>query len=263
MKALFRIIAALIAALVAAFSYFTQTETNPVTGEKQRIGMSVEQEIALGLQAAPKMAQQYGGLSADRAASEMVKRVGQKIVNTNLEESPYRFDFHLLADSSTVNAFALPGGQVFITQGLLKRLQNEDQLAGVLGHEIGHVIGRHSAEQVAKAKLTEGLTGAAVIATYDPNNPSSMGTAAVAALIGNMVNMKYGRSDELESDQMGVNYVANAGYRLEAMLEVMQILEAAGGKQRQAEFFSTHPSPQNRMEKIRETIAARQVKPVQ
>jgi predicted Zn-dependent protease len=258
MRGLLRILFALFAAIAAAFTYFTNTEKNPVTGENQRISMSVEQEIALGLQAAPKMAEQFGGLSTDRKASEMVKRVGQKIVNTTVaESSPYRFDFHLLADTKTINAFALPGGQIFMTQGLLKRLKNEDQLAGVLGHEIGHVIGRHSAEHLAKAKLTEGLTGAAVIATYDPGNPRSMGTATVAALIGNMLTMKFGRDDELESDRFGVNFVADAGYRPEAMIEVMKILGEAGGSDRPVEFFSTHPNPENRITKIKQAIVER------
>jgi predicted Zn-dependent protease len=151
----------------------------------------------------------------------------------------------------------LPGGQVFITEGLLKRLKSEDQLAGVLGHEIGHVIGRHSAEQVAKAKLTQGLTGAAVIATFDPNNPRSVGTAAMAALIGKMVNIKFGRDDELESDKLGVDFMADTGYRPESMVEMMQILAEAGGNQRPPEFFSTHPNPENRITRIKEAIAER------
>ena len=258
MRVLLRILFALFAAIAAAFTYFTNTERNPVTGENQHISMSVEQEIALGLQAAPKMAEQFGGLSTDRKAAGTVKRVGQKIVDATVaESSPYRFDFHLLADDTTINAFALPGGQIFMTQGLLKRLKNEDQLAGVLGHEIGHVIGRHSAEHLAKAKLTQGLTGAAVIATYDPSNPRSMGTAAVAALIGNMMTMKFGRDDELESDRFGVNFVAEAGYRPEAMIEVMKILGEASGGKRPAEFFSTHPNPENRIVNIKQAIVER------
>jgi predicted Zn-dependent protease len=109
---------------------------------------------------------------------------------------------------------------------------------------------------LAKAKLTQGLTGAAVIATYDPNNPRSMGTAAVAALIGNMMTMKFGRDDELESDRFGVNFVAEAGYRPEAMIEVMKILGEAGGKM-PAEFFNTHPNPENRIAKIKQAIVER------
>jgi beta-barrel assembly-enhancing protease len=250
----------LIAIAIAAFSlitYFSNSEFNPVTEEKQRISMTVEQEIALGLQATPRLAEQYGGLHPDQKAREYVKKVGRDLVKkTVVVETPYQFDFHLLADDKTVNAFALPGGQVFITAALFNQLKTEDQLAGVLGHEIGHVVARHGAQQMAKAKLTQGLTGAAVIATYDPDNPASAGSAAVAAMIGNLINMKYGRDDELESDRLGVKFMYDSNYDPKAMIEVMNILSEAGGPNRQPEFFSTHPNPENRIQKIRQAIEA-------
>lgn len=254
-RLIIRFLIAIAIAIFSLFTYFSNTELNPVTNEKQRISMTVEQEIALGLQATPKLAEQYGGLHPDAAARNHVKRVGQSLVeNTVVSDTPYKFDFHLLADDKTVNAFALPGGQIFITAALYNRLQTEDQLAGVLGHEIAHVIARHGAEQMAKAKLTQGLTGAAVIATYDPESPSSAGSAAVAALIGNLINMKFGRDDELESDKLGVRFMADSKYEPEAMIEVMKILSEAGGPNRQPEFFSTHPNPENRIQKIKEAI---------
>jgi beta-barrel assembly-enhancing protease len=250
----------LIAIAIAAFSiitYFSNSEFNPVTEEKQRISMTVEQEIALGLQATPKLAQQYGGLHPDEKARAYVKKVGQDMVKkTVVVQTPYQFDFHLLADDKTVNAFALPGGQIFITAALFNQLKTEDQLAGILGHEIGHVVARHGAQQMAKAKLTQGLTGAAVIATYDPDNPASAGSAAVAAMIGNLINMKYGRDDELESDRLGVKFMYDSNYDPKAMIEVMNILSEAGGPNRQPEFFSTHPNPENRIQKIRQAIEA-------
>lgn len=248
----------LIAIAIAAFSlitYFSNSEFNPVTDEKQRISMTVEQEIALGLQATPELAQQYGGLHPDKKARDYVQKVGQDLVKrTVVVETPYQFDFHLLADNQTVNAFALPGGQIFITAALFNQLKSEDQLAGILGHEIGHVVARHGAQQMAKAKLTQGLTGAAVIATYDPENPASAGSAAVAAMIGNLINMKFGREDELESDRLGVRFMSESEYKPEAMIEVMQILSEAGGPNRQPEFFSTHPNPENRIQRIRQAI---------
>ncbi|MGB4853219.1 MAG: M48 family metalloprotease, partial [Ignavibacteria bacterium] len=154
------IIAALIA-IVALISYYSKTDVNPITGEKQRVSLTQEQEVVLGLQSAPKMIQEFGGEVQDPQIRDMVTKVGQKIVNgTEAGRSKYKFNFHVLSDPNTVNAFALPGGQVFITMGLLKLLKNEDQLAGVLGHEIGHVIGRHSAEHMAKQELTQGLLSA-------------------------------------------------------------------------------------------------------
>ncbi|MBA3533700.1 MAG: M48 family metalloprotease [Ardenticatenales bacterium] len=247
--ALFLVIAALI-------SYFSLSQYNEVTGETQRISLSPQQEIALGLQAAPEMIAQHGGEHPNAEAQATVDRIGMRIVaQSAAKNSPYEYEFHLLADDQTINAFALPGGQVFITQALLNRLETEGQLAGVLGHEIGHVVGRHSAEHIAKAQLTEGLTGAAVLATYDPDNPNSQGGAQIALLIGKLVNMRFGRNDELESDALGVRFLAESGYDPRAMIRVMEILaEASEGQAKPPEFFNTHPNPQNRIARIETAI---------
>jgi len=251
-----RLIVAAIAAIIAIVGYFGATQLNPVTQEKQHISMTAEQEIALGRQAAPEMEQQFGGLSQDQALQAKVTDLGNVIVKgSDAGKSPYQFEFHVLADQQTINAFALPGGQVFITEALMKLLQTDGELAGVLSHEIFHVVGRHSAEQAARAQLSDGLTGAAVMATYDPNDPSSTGSAQVAQLIGQMVNMSYGRDDELESDNQGVHYMAQSGYDPRAMVSVMQKLEQASNGQEPPEFFSTHPNPERRIEKIQEQVA--------
>lgn len=251
-----RLVIAAIVAIVSIVTYYSQREYNPVTDEVQHVDLSPEQEVALGLQAAPQMAEQHGGLHPDAEARALVERVGRRIVERSAaRETPYRYEFHLLADEDTINAFALPGGQVFITAGLAKRMQTEGQLAGVLGHEIGHVVARHGAEHLAKARLTQGLTGAAVLATYDPNDPASRGSAAVAALIGNLVNMRFGRNDELESDKLGVRFTGEGGYDPRAMLEVMRILAEAASGPRPPEFFSTHPNPDRRVQRIEAEIA--------
>jgi predicted Zn-dependent protease len=255
MRAPLRFVIGILIAVFSLATYWCNREYNPVTGETQHIDMTTDQEIALGLQAAPEMAAQYGGLHSDREAASRVKEIGQRIVqSTKAKETPYQFDFHLLADENTINAFALPGGQIFITAGLLKQLSTEGQVAGVLGHEIGHVVGRHSAEQMAKSKLTQGLSGAAAIATYDPNNPSSASGAAAAAMIGKLMNLRYGREDELESDKLAVTFTAQAGYDPRAMIGVMQILAQGSGGSNGPEFFQTHPNPENRVAKIEQAI---------
>ncbi|TAE38905.1 MAG: M48 family peptidase [Runella slithyformis] len=249
-----RLLIALIMGAVALIGYYSKTQVNPVTGRKQQVSMTPQEEVALGLQSAPQMAAEYGGLHNDARARELVKRIGESIIgNTEAGESPYQFQFHLLADPETINAFAIPGGQVFITMGLLKRLKTEDQLAGVLGHEIGHVIGRHSAQQMAKQELVSGLAGAASAAMSDPNSPS--GSAYITQYVANLMNLKYGRDDELEADDFGVKYLVKTGRNPDAMLEVIEILAQAGGKDRPAEFQSTHPSPENRVIKIKEAMA--------
>jgi predicted Zn-dependent protease len=250
-----RLLFAAIIGIASVISYCASRQDNPVTGETQYIGITVEQEIALGLQAAPQMAQEFGGLDPDENAQAIVDQIGNAVLQSSpASQTPYEYDFHLLQDNQTINAFALPGGQIFVTRALFDRLQTEGELAGVLGHEIGHVVARHSAEHIAKAQLTEGLTGAAVIATYDPDNPASANTAQVAALIGELINLKFGRDDELEADFLGVCFMNDTGYDPQEMINVMEILESASQGNDPPEFFSTHPSPENRIQKIQAAI---------
>ena len=250
-----RLIMAAAIAIFSLISYFGTTQNNPTTGEVQHIGITPDQETALGLQAVPEMEQQFGGEDSNANDQAIVDQVGNKVLQgSSAGNSPYQFEFHLLADPQTINAFALPGGQVFITRALYEKLQTEGELAGVLGHEIGHVVGRHSAEQIAKTQLTEGLTGAAIIASYDPNNPSSAGSAQIAALIGQLVSLKFTRADETEADKFGVCFMNEAGYDPNEMVGVMQVLEAASSGNEPPEFFSTHPSPANRIQQIQSDI---------
>ena len=246
-----RLIIAVVIALMAIVTYFSSTSENPLTGEKQRVAMSPEQEIALGYKSAPQMAAQMGGLSQNEKAQALVKQLGQRLVAQSFAaKSPYKFSFHVLADPKTVNAFALPGGPIFITEGLLRLLKTEAELAGVLGHEIGHVIARHSSERLAKQQLTQGLLGALVVGSGDYT------TAQIGQVVGSMINMSYGREDELESDALGIRIMAETGYDPRAMIRVMEVLaKASGGGSRQPEFFSTHPAPENRAERIKEAIA--------
>lgn len=234
---------------IVAFAFiqkWSNTETNPYTGRSQHITMSSDQEIAIGLQSAPEMAQQHGGLYPDERLQSFVDAVGNKLVNSSIaRDTPYKYDFHLLADDQTINAFALPGGQCFITYALFSQL-NEAQLAGVLGHEIGHVIGRHSAERIAKGDFWQTLTMGASVG-------GDMG--GLVQGIGQNTLLKNGRGDELESDELGVLFMIQSGYDPYEMIRVMQILKAAGGPNRIPEFQSTHPDPENRIEKIKEAIA--------
>jgi beta-barrel assembly-enhancing protease len=250
-----RLIFALLIAGVSLFSYFSSRQDNPVTGETQYIDITPDQEIAMGLQAAPEMEAEFQGEDPNQNDQATVDQVGNTIVqNSPAGQTPYQYDFHLLADTQTVNAFALPGGQVFITRALYDLLQSQGELAGVLGHEISHVVARHSAEQIAKTKLTDGLTGAAVIATYDPNNPSSANSAQIAMLIGQMINLKYSRDDELEADKYGVCFMKDAGFDPNGMIKVMQVLQSLDQGGNTPEFFSTHPNPASRITRIQEAI---------
>ncbi len=234
--------------LFSLFKYYSNREENPYTGKKQSITLTPKDEIAIGLRSAPQMAQQHGGLYPSQEAQDLVDRVGNALVNNSIaRQTPYRYEFHLLRDPKTINAFALPGGQIFITYALYSKLENEDQLAGVLGHEIGHVLGRHSAERMAKQGLTQGILSGVMVGGGD-------GAGQMGAMVANAINMKYGRGDELESDELGVRFMIDAGYEPEQMIGVMKILKAAAGPNRTPEFQSTHPDPENRIQKIKEAI---------
>lgn len=233
---------------IVAFAFVrrcNQQEVNLYTGRTQAISLSPEQEIAIGLQSAPGMAQQHGGLHPDNRYQALVDDIGNTLVQSSIaKNTPYKYEFHLLADERTINAFALPGGQIFITYALFSKLENQDQLAGVLGHEIGHVLGKHSNERITDSKYWQTLiVGAGAI---------DMG--AVAQQIGQGTLLKNGRDDELESDELGVHFMIDAGYNPEEMIGVMKILKSAAGPNRVPEFQSTHPDPENRIEHIKESI---------
>jgi predicted Zn-dependent protease len=209
--------------------------------------MTAQQEIALGQQSAPRLVDELGGMSSDNSAQQLVDDIGNRIVNNSVAaQTPWEFEFHVL-DADMVNALALPGGQIFITDALLSRLDREE-IAGVLAHEIVHVLARHSAQRMAKSELTNGLVGAVAVASGEA------GAAQTAAVVGQLINMQYGREDEIQSDTLGVCLMIDAGYDPSGMREVMQVLAEASEGARPPEFFSTHPDPGNRIERINETI---------
>ena len=246
----------LIAGAIILFSivtYAAKSQLNPITGKHQRVGLSVNDEILMGLQGAPQM----GRVSNDFEAQRRIEIVGARLINTLEQQlalegkrNPYPFEFHLLADQQTVNAFAIPGGQIFVTEALYHRLRTDGQIAGVLGHEMGHVIERHGSEQMAKQGLIQGIAGAAGVAGGDINSTRA------AAYVGNIVSMKYGREAETESDEWGVKLMILAGYSPEHLLTVMDVLEQSSGGSGPPEFLSTHPRPKNRREYIQKIIDA-------
>lgn len=252
-----RLIIAAAIALFALISYYGKPgDENQITGQIERVAFPEEKdEIALGLQALPEITRQFGGRVRGPDA-DTVALMGTRLVRALEEDlaqkgrtNPYEFRFHLLADRNTVNAFALPGGQIFITQALFDRLGSEGQLAGVLGHEMGHVIARHGNKRMAQDQLFTGLATAAGIGGGGDINSMRM-----AQLAKQMVSMNYGRQDEYESDKWGVTICLLAGYDPHAMIGLMEVLAEAGGEG-PPEIMSTHPKPANRIEYIKNVIA--------
>jgi predicted Zn-dependent protease len=244
---LIRLILGLIFAIGGLFNYYGNTSQNPVTGENQRVQLTPRQEIVLGLQSRQQMAARHGGLFPDQGLQNYMDQVGQRIVQrSSASKSPYTYEFHLLRDPQTVNAFALPGGQVFITAALLGQMKSEAQLAGVFGHEVGHVVGRHGAEHLAKQQLAA-----------SGGQDGGQGAAAIAQAANQLVDLRYGREDESESDRLGLQFMLDAGYDPRGILEVMQILAKSAGSGRQPEFLSSHPDPGNRFQALKAAIQKR------
>jgi predicted Zn-dependent protease len=247
---LVRLILGAVFLLGGLFSYFGNVDINPVTGEKQRVQLTPRQEVVLGMQSRQQMAQQHGGLFPNETLQAYIDQVGDRLVkSSDARKSPYPFEFHLLRDQKTINAFALPGGQVFLTAALLARMDSEAQLAGVLGHEIGHVVGRHGAEHLAKQQLGGSLINAAGVAASGGQDGGQM-AATIAQAASQLVNLRYGRKDESESDRLGLQFMTQASYDPRGILEVMKILAQAAKGGRQPEFLSSHPDPGNRFEDL-------------
>ncbi|MGJ3237470.1 MAG: M48 family metalloprotease [Anaerolineae bacterium] len=246
-SAVIRLLIGLGIAAFSLFSYFASAQYNDVTGENQYVSISPRQEIALGLQSAPSLVQEFGGEYRDDEVQETISTIGFDLVNNSIaRDEPWQWEFTVL-DSEVINAFALPGGQVFITTGMLERL-DENEVAAVLAHEIVHVLARHGAQRLAQNDLTNGLIGAVSVASGDAN------ASQTAAVIAQLVNLQYGREDELQSDRLGVCLMIEAGYDPEGMIGVQRVLESISSGQRQPEFLSTHPDPGNRIREIQDTI---------
>ncbi len=254
MSLIIRLILGLVFVIGGLFSYYGHSDVNPVTGEKQRVQLTPRQEVVLGLQSRQQMAAQYGGLFPNERLQAYVKTVGDRVAQRSIAgKSPYPFEFHLLRDPKVVNAFALPGGQIFITAALLAQMNSEAQLAAVFGHEIGHVVGRHGAEHLAKQQLAGALVNAVGI-TASGGQDGGQSAAAIAQAVEQMVDLRYGRKDESESDRFGLQFMLEAGYDPRGILEVMQILKQVSAGSRQPEFLRSHPDPGNRLETLQGLI---------
>ena len=235
--------AALVAAGIAC-------ATNSATGKKQLMLVSEAQEIAMG-KAADQQAFAAYGLYPDARVQAYVERLGRGLAaKSERPELPWSFK---VVDDPAVNAFALPGGYIYVTRGIMAHLRSEAELVAVLGHEIGHVTGRHSASQMSKQQLAMGalMVGMAV-------KPELQRFGGLAQQALGLLFMKFGRDDENQADELGLRYMTREAYDPREMLEVFGVLDgvtrAAGGGGRMPDWLSTHPSPENRSAHIQGQI---------
>lgn len=216
---------------------------NPVTGKKEFVLISEGQEIAIGEENYPITTQINGGLFQDAELQRYVERVGQRIASFSHRPN-LRYEFNVV-NSSQVNAYALPGGKISITRGLLSRIENEDQLAAVLGHEIGHVAARHSAVQITRTTLAR----IAIAGLGSLGRLYYLGSTYAATLL----LLKYSRDQERQADLLGLEYMEKAGYNPVGMLQVMEILKRISKREpsKLEALFQSHPLPEERVENIR------------
>jgi predicted Zn-dependent protease len=239
--------------VIITAAYLSGCAANPVTGKQDFVLMSEEQEIGLGRKAHKQILQQYS-VYDDPALQQYVSNIVEELSAKSHRE---QLIFHVtVLDSPQVNAFALPGGYVYITRGIMAYMNSEAELAGVLGHEIGHVTARHGVQQQSSAQVAELLSTAVAIATGSREIADATNIAGTALIRG------YGREHELEADRLGAEYLAKVGYDPEEMINVVGILASQENFDKQIAkeegreprayhgTFSTHPSNDKRLQEV-------------
>jgi predicted Zn-dependent protease len=240
-----------IAALVACSLLMVSCSSNPATGKRQIAFISEEQEVAMGREADQQVVQSLG-LYQDEEVQAYVNRLGQQLARESERPNlPWTFR---VVDDPVVNAFAFPGGYIYVTRGLMTHLSNEAELVSVLGHEIGHVTGRHSVEQMSKQQLAQigfiaGMLIKPELAQYSDLAQTGLG----------LMFLKYGRDDEREADDLGLRYMTRENYDPREMPQVFEVLRRVSEQQgggRVPGWMSTHPTPENRIERIESQLAS-------
>ncbi|HLL48728.1 MAG TPA: M48 family metalloprotease [Longimicrobiaceae bacterium] len=219
---------------------------NPVTGERQLSLVSESQEVQIGQQAAQEAAQSIG-LVEDPALQAYVQRIGAGLAaRSERPNLPWSFR---VVDDPTPNAFALPGGPIFVTRGLLGIVNSEAELASVLGHEIGHVTARHSVTQISRAQLAQ--IGLGVGSVLFPGAAQQLGGLASGGL--QLLFLSYGRDAERQADDLGFRYARGEGYDVREMADVFRALERVGeteGRSPLPSWLATHPAPAERIRAV-------------
>lgn len=229
--------------------------TNPVTGRQYAVMTSLNEEMQLGAQAFADV-KKTERVSNDPAANARVQAVGRRIAAAVGDQLPGAQWEFVVFDSQELNAFALPGGKVGVYRGLLELADTDDELATVMGHEIGHVIARHGGKRMTEATLV-GLAGAAGAIAIDSKYGSEKRDLFLLAY-GGISTVGYvlphSRADESEADLMGLQYAAAAGYDPRAAITFWQKMAAKEGGQKMPAWLSTHPASSKRIEDLRNAV---------
>lgn len=259
MNHIFRQLPMALLLLTAAFSFQT-CATNPVTGKKQIVFTSEEKEIEMGKAYDPQVIAEMGLYENDQM-QRFIAEKGMAMARTSHRPNlPWSFK---LVDSPVVNAFAVPGGFVYFTRGIMAHFNNEAQFAGVLGHEIGHVTARHTVVQQSKQQL---MGGAAMVGMILSPELASQGESVMQGM--QLLFLKYGRDAESQSDKLGVEYSTGIGYDAKEMAGFFSTLDrlSGGAENRTPSFLSTHPDPvdrENRVQQLAQQYQAASATPSQ
>lgn len=224
---------------------------NPATGERKLNLVPRSQEIAIGKEAAQEVAQTIG-IYHHGDLDKYVRDIGARLVATAERKNlPWTFQ---VVDDATVNAFALPGGYIFVTRGILAHMNNEAQLASVMGHEIGHVTAQHSVNRISKAQLAQVGLGLGMLLSEDVRRLGQLGSIGLSLLF-----LKFSRDDEREADELGLRYALRGGYDIREMPAMFAVLDrvsaATGSGGRLPSWLATHPDPKDRIAKTQKRIA--------
>lgn len=237
--------------LSLASAHLTLAQSGPELPDPGHPSITRDQQIKLGLQAASEIYKQMPVLPDDSPETRYIRSLGERLVATIPPDRSWPFRFHVVAQKE-INAFALPGGEMFVNIGTITAAANEAQLAGVMGHEMSHVYMQHSAKQMQKSQVTQGIAGlSGAILGARGGMLGSLGQAGVQMGAG-MVLLKYSRTDESQADAVGAIILYHAGYNPQALGDFFQTLESQGGAPPQ--FLSDHPNPGNRQAAIAKEI---------
>lgn len=225
--------------------------TNPITGREELILSSEQEDFRLGRKFAPLIEERLNERIPDEALQRYLDRIGQRIAGICHHPD---WEYHYAAvNHPSINALALPGGYIYITRGMLEKIETEAQLAAILAHETAHVVARDSAAAMTRQT---GMTLATMAALVTGGTPREVQQLALMA--NQFLTLSYSRQDEREADLAGLDYLVDAGYDPNGMVETMQILEELQTR-RPIEFYSTHPLPANRVRYLKQRIKLRYV----
>jgi beta-barrel assembly-enhancing protease len=237
-----------IALMITSMSlcFFAGCAANPITGEDELMfNRDYRSDIKLGKEVAPQVEKELKGRIKDQQLQDYINGIGHKVARVSHNPD---FDFNYVAvNDKSINALALPGGQIYITKGLLLKLESESQLAGILAHETVHVVARDTENMMSKQ------AGMGALFVLAATQARSTGEIAAADIAIQLVSLKYSREDEKIADIGGMDYMFRAGYNPGGMVETMQILQKEDESGR-CDFFSTHPSPENRIDYLRARV---------